>query len=91
MSAKLVGSKNPIMINILEMKDGQVGVIQPDFGADYAGRIVQRFGESLITLGRHSGNGWSILFRNREAGSVLTGSVRLLTKEDLVQFDNDSV
>jgi hypothetical protein len=41
-----------------DLRDGQIAVIIEDF-ADYKGRIVQKFGSIVITLGMDSGACWN--------------------------------
>lgn len=49
-------------IPVHEMKDGQIAVIKWAGSPDYIGRIVQRYGDRLITIGMKSKYGWSNLF-----------------------------
>lgn len=61
-------------ISVFDMKDGDVAVIRQwdTSNTNYVGRIVQRYGDDLITLGAPSGNGWDYgWMRNQKRGSVL--------------------
>jgi hypothetical protein len=40
-----------------DLKDGQLAIIVEDY-FDYKDRIIQKFGDDLITVGMSSGNGW---------------------------------
>jgi hypothetical protein len=47
-------------IPVREMSDGQIGIIVSWSGfGNYVGRIVQRYGDTLISLQKPSGNSWS--------------------------------
>lgn len=60
--AKLIDRRMPNEINADDMKDGQIGIITSWIGEGYEGRVVQRVGNRLITLGRGSGNSWTTFF-----------------------------
>lgn len=63
-------------ISVYEMKDGQIAVITKWGGSPYyIGRIVQRYGNNLITIGMDCGRTWPGLF-NEKPDSELR--VRLL-------------
>ena len=50
-------------INVGDMEDGDVGVVISWGTYDsYKGKIVQRYGDSLIALGLESGNSWNHCF-----------------------------
>lgn len=50
-------------ISVYEMKDGQIAVITYWSGSpEYISRIVQRYGNSLITIGMKCGYVWTNLF-----------------------------
>jgi len=48
-------------INVGDMKDGEIGVIT-NWGTADEGRIVQRYGEDLVTLGSGRNDSWSGVF-----------------------------
>lgn len=61
-------NKAPIpYIHVLDMEDGQVAEIvewkQVNVDDPYEGRIVQRVGSDLITIGSGRGNTWIELFK----------------------------
>lgn len=46
-------------IPVCELKDGQIGVIAKWIIPSCIGRIVQRYDDKLITIGKGKGQGWS--------------------------------
>ena len=64
-------------INVLDMKDGDIGIITSWTFPSLIGRIVQRYRYSLIVLGCYSSRGWSDYFRIADRDS--RNRVRLLT------------
>jgi hypothetical protein len=75
-------------IPLSEMKDGQIGIITEwaDY-QKYAGRIVQRYDNILIALGRSSGSSWSRIF----AECSEHHRVRLLQNDEALYVDNDDL
>jgi hypothetical protein len=65
------------IISVHNMKDGQIGEIVQD--NVYGGRIVQRFGHKLVSLGFYSGKAWEHLFQ-----STSTMKIRLLEKGEKI-------
>ena len=60
MSVKLVETDRLPGIPVDRMKDGQIGVITLWEGhPDVLGRVVQRNGSNLISIGKSSGCGWA--------------------------------
>ena len=53
-------------ISVFEMKDGQIAVIT-NWGdiPEYTGRIVQRYGNNLITIGMDCGRTWPGCFNEK--------------------------
>ena len=50
-------------ISVFEMKDGQIAVITNWGGSSYYnGKVIQRYGSSLITIGMDCRNGWPMLY-----------------------------
>jgi erythromycin esterase-like protein len=41
-----------------DLKDGQLAVIVEDY-SNYKGRIVQKYGDDLVSIGLPAGSGWS--------------------------------
>jgi hypothetical protein len=68
------------LIEMRELQDGQIGII---VGSGYDGRIVQRYKDYGVTIGRHSGCGWTGI-------DNVTLLVRVLSTGELIEvFDND--
>lgn len=50
-------------ISVFEMKDGQIAVITKwPCDSLYIGKIVQRYGNSLMVIGMDCGNGWPVFY-----------------------------
>ena len=49
-------------IPLKSMKDGDIAIITCWNGSVHIGKIVQRFGNSLVCLGKPSGNSWTDIF-----------------------------
>jgi len=77
---KLIEKSKINGINILDMKDGDVGVIISWCvdSWDYEGRIVQRYGAHLVTLGSRFGGGSDNFFTEKTSRNSMN-RVRLLT------------
>jgi hypothetical protein len=61
MSVKLSKGCSKSVVEAKDMKDGQIGIIV-DWGSQknlYVGRIVQVFGDTLLTIGETKGQCWS--------------------------------
>ena len=57
-------SEGENIIRSIDMKDGQIGIITAwRIFPEYQGRIVQRFGNDLIALGKGEQRGWRDYFR----------------------------
>lgn len=68
---------------VLEMQDGQIAVIVEwaNSSGCYDGRIVQRFKDKLITLGRPEDNAWHTIFSASDRINSFAGCyVRILGK-----------
>jgi hypothetical protein len=68
----------PCTIMAKDLKDGQLAVITESF-SNYRGRIVQKYGEDLISVGMPTGNGWkggdyrvTLAVRVLKDGEILT-------------------
>ena len=55
--AKLKSNEKPATIMAKDLKDGQIAIIIEDF-SDYKGRVIQKFGDNLVTIGMSSGQSW---------------------------------
>lgn len=78
---KLKSNEKPNTIMAKDLEDGQIAVIIEDFH-DYKGRVIQKFGDSLVTIGMSSGQGWC-------NGNSVTLLVRVLQNgEELIIINN---
>ena len=67
-------------IHVNDMEDGQIAEIVSWTSHDYKGRIVQRYRDTLLTVGERSDHGWEGYFRG---GRFHTNChVRLLEPEE---------
>lgn len=57
--AKLIDRRMPDEINVGDMKDGEIGIITSWPYEEYVGRVVQRYENDLLTIGK----GWEKGFR----------------------------
>ena len=57
-------SEGENIIRSIDMKDGQIGIITA-WGTfpEYQGRIVQRYGDDLVYLGKGESSGWRGCFK----------------------------
>lgn len=74
----------PDTIMAKDLKDGQLAVITENY-SNYKGRIIQKYGDDLVSIGLESGNGWSggancvtLAVRVLKDGEILT-----VTKNEL--------
>ena len=66
-----------------DLKDGQLAVIVEDY-SNYKGRIIQKYGDSLVTIGLPTGNGW------HDGANTVTLEVRVLQDgETLTVLNNE--
>lgn len=65
-----------------ELKDGQLAIIIDTKFEDYYGRIVQRYGNSMVSIGLKKGNSWSDITYN-------TLKVRVLDEGELLVVTNN--
>ena len=68
--------KKKSQIEMKELQDGQIGVI---VGSDYDGRIVQRYKDYGVPIGKGSGAGWTGI-------DNVTLLVRVLTTGELIEI-----
>jgi hypothetical protein len=65
-----------------DLKDGQLAVIVEDY-SNYKGRIVQKYGDNLVSIGLPTGSGW-------QEWATVTLEVRVLQDgETLTIFNNE--
>lgn len=72
-------------ISVLDMKDGDIAIIVDWSSRDHLGKIVQRYKDNLITVGKHSGEGWSSFFLTTDESPKRR--VRILPKGTLLEID----
>lgn len=78
---KLKSDEKPTTVMAKDLEDGQIAVIVEDF-SDYKGRVIQKFGDNLVTIGMGSGQGWC-------NGDSVTLLVRVLENgEELIVTNN---
>lgn len=81
---KLANTPKDKSISVLEMKDGDVGVIvawaRSGTSHEYVGALVQKYHNTLIILGR--GDGWT----NFQSSLASTERVRLLEEGETLVF-----
>ena len=65
-----------------DLKDGQLAVIVEDF-ANYKGRIIQKYGDSLVSIGLPTGEGWT------NGAAVVTLKVRVLQDGETLTIINN--
>lgn len=86
MSVELV-NKIDDSVPVIQLKDGQIAIIVKWSNPEYNGRIVQRYNNDLITLGRPLGNCWINYFKDNISGS--SSRVRILKNGELIKvMDN---
>jgi hypothetical protein len=59
----ILSEKHRYVICVQDMEDGEIGVIVGWTATHYIGSIVQRYGDSLITVAKSSGESWPEAFR----------------------------
>ena len=76
-------NQNDGSVPVSEMKDGDLAVVTGWPTQAYVGRVVQRYGEYLLTVGAPAGSGWGRYF----AGEILTVAayVRILKAGELIE------
>ena len=83
MGVKLVDKSDPTTINMHDMKDGDIGEIVEWPISSYTGRIVQRYKQYLLCVGRPSEYGWGTLFNTDRDESC---RVRILQPGELLEI-----
>jgi hypothetical protein len=80
---KLNETKSKEKLLMRDLKDGQIAIVVDDNYPDYKGRIVQRYKDYGVPIGKRGGHGWTSVNNN-------TLKVRLLKDgETLTIFDNE--
>lgn len=83
---KIISEPTPEGIPIDQLSEGQLGVIvEWNTSPHYKGRVVQRFGSHLISVGMASGYGWPDFFRDKHLFEKLR--VRVLPKGTVIEID----
>ena len=87
-------SEGENIIRAIDMKDGQIGIITawevgliPEY--EYLGRIVQRFGDNLVSLGKGAGSGWQNYFNGRPLHNEDGYRVRILSLGSTLRIVED--
>ena len=74
------------MIPVEEMKDGDIARIERWHAPEYEGRVVQRWGKHLVTLGSKKKRSWSNFFKQRRPHD-LDLKVILIDIVEIVEID----
>ncbi len=77
---ELIGNERKNRVLARDLRDGQIAIIIED--CIYNGRIIQRFGDDLITIGLPSGSHWT----NVEG---VTLEVRILEDGELIRIKDN--
>ena len=77
----LKSNEKPNTIMAKDLEDGQIAVIIENF-SDYKGRVVQKYGDDLVTIGMSSCRGWP-------NGNSVTLLVRILEEGELLTITNN--
>ena len=80
----VLGAKND-SIQVSSMKDGEIAIITSwGNSLNYLiGRVIQRYGDTLVSLGMHSASSWDSIPTSEEC------MVRLLSEGDIIKILND--
>ena len=77
---ELIGNERNNRVLARDLKNGQIAVIIED--GSYNGRIVQRFGDDMVSIGLPHGNHWTQVEHN-------TLEVRILEDGELIKIINN--
>lgn len=77
---ELIGNERNNRVLAKDLKDGQIAIITES--CPYNGRIVQRFGDDMITIGLPSGHHWTQIGNN-------TLEVRILEDGELIKIKDN--
>lgn len=77
----LKSDEKPTTVMAKDLEDGQIAVIVENF-SDYKGRVVQKYGDDLVTIGMSSYRGWP-------NGNSVTLLVRILEEGELLTITNN--
>lgn len=77
---ELISNKRKNRVLARDLRDGQIAIIIED--GDYNGRIVQRFGNDMVTIGLTHGNHWTQVEDN-------TLEVRILEDGELIRIKDN--
>lgn len=80
-------TKNKPDTHVFDLKDGQVAVITK-WGCGYEGRVIQRYGNHLIVLGKPNGDGWDNIF-GKPRESAKDCRVRILEDGETLVVQNN--
>jgi len=72
---------------VRDLKDGQLAEIVE---GDYKGKVVQRVGDALISIGEGYGDSWSTIFREKvDIGSIMF-KVRILESGEIITVTDNN-
>lgn len=75
-------------IPVTDMRDGQIAIIVAhQTNPNYIGRVVQHYGDTLITIGGKKEYSWSNPFANKSVGEIMR--VRLLEKGEHIIIEEN--
>jgi len=80
MGARLKTNKNNSAFRMCDLKDGQIAVIIDS--ANYTGRVIQRYKDNCVAIGKSDGHGFTNVYRN-------TLEVRVLEDGELIEVYNN--
>jgi hypothetical protein len=76
-------NKEKKVILMQDLKNGQIAVVLKNDGfSRYEGKIVQRYGNSAVSIGEESGEGWSNIQEN-------TLKVRILKQGEILTISDN--
>ena len=79
---RLKNELEPKQLEARELKDGQLAIIIDTGYEHYYGRIVQRYGNSMVAIGLKEGNSWGDITCN-------TLKVRVLDEGEIIVVTNN--
>jgi len=87
MGVKLESKRRKGVINVSELKDGQIAEIISWIYSEYIGIIVQRYQDSLVSIGESSGDSWESIYKSHLFNEVCV--VRILDEGEMLIITNN--